>query len=173
MKMFERIIHTYDWESKVDFLQSLVPSAKYHATFLSVGISGAIALLQSYIDFSLIAAFGFALLAFVELCTGIYASVCIKKEKLKSLKMGRFVIKLSLMLLCLFILGLFAKEFGKSNVLLGELFSWMRDGVFAFTAIEYLVSVLENVAVISGQSNSRLLNAIKNKMDKVFGSDPQ
>jgi hypothetical protein len=171
--MIEKIIHTYGWESKVDFLQSMVPSVKYHAALLSITLSGVLAFFTSIADISIISAGGFALLAFVELCTGIIASVVYKKERLKSVKMGRFVVKLSLMLVCLFILGAFATEFSKSNVLLGELFSWMRDGVFAFTAIEYLVSVLENVAVISGQPNSRLLSAIRNKMDKVFGSDPQ
>lgn len=109
-------------------------------------------------------------LALLEVTTGIYASVVVKKQKLQSGKMSRFLIKLAIMLICLFVLGAFAREY-KNTSILGDLFQWMRDGVFTFTVIEYLVSVLENLSAISGKPNNRLLGAIKNKMDSFLGPE--
>jgi phage-related holin len=173
MKAINKILQGYGWDGLNDFGVSLAPSFKYHLGFISITMSALIATLQSVLGLTLLTGFAFMALAFVEVLTGIYASVAIKKQKLQSGKMGRFIIKLALMLICLFVLGAFSKEYKETNYLLGELFTWMRDGVFSFTVIEYLISILENVAVIGGKPNNQLLTAIKKRLDKILGTNQE
>jgi hypothetical protein len=165
-----KILESYGWTSAQDFGYSLAPSFKYHLGMVSIVLSGVLGTLQSILGLSMITAVAFMALALVELLTGIYASVIVRRQKLQSGKMSRFLIKLAIMLICLFILGAFAKEY-KETRLLGQLFQWMRDGVFSFTAIEYFVSILENLTTISGKKNNRLLGAVKSKLDKIL-EDP-
>lgn len=162
MKFFQE----YGWNDASDFFISLAPSFKYHLGFISMTVSAVWATIQLLMGFTNYSMIAFAALAFLELASGLYASVVVKKNRLESHKMGRFLIKLAIMLICLFVLGTFAKE--NEGTFIGTIFQWMRDGVFGFTVFEYLVSVLENVAVITGKSENRLLLFLKSKMDEYF-----
>ena len=110
----------------------------------------------------------FAILALAELITGLYASVIVRKEKLQSGKMGRFTFKLAMIFIVIYVINTFMKQFQNQSPALHTLFDWMYTGVFAYSALEYLVSVLENVAVITGKESSTLIVAIKEKLNSLL-----
>jgi hypothetical protein len=110
----------------------------------------------------------FVVLCTLELSTGIIASVFIKKEKFKSSKASRFTIKLASIMIVFFVLNSFYLQYKESNSIASGFFEWLYLAVLIFFALEYLVSVLENIAVISGQSTNVLVASIKKKLNKIL-----
>lgn len=110
----------------------------------------------------------FVVLCMLELSTGIIASVVFKKEKFKSSKASRFTIKLAAIMIVFFVLNTFYLEYKQSNSLASGVFEWLYLAVLIFFALEYLVSVLENVAIIGGKSNNVLIAAIKKKLNNIL-----
>lgn len=97
-----------------------------------------------------------------------YASVFIQKERLQSVKASRFTIKLASIMIVLFVLNSFYLEFKDSNNLASAFFEWLYLFVFCWFALEYLISVIENIGRIYGKSTNKLVIAIKGKFNKIF-----
>lgn len=168
LKILTKIFLGYGWSNSTDFLLSIFPSAKYHLTLGVIIFSGVIGSLELLLGLSHATMVAFAVLAFTELFSGLYASLAIRKEKLESGKMGRFTFKLAMLMIVIYVINTFKIQFQESSVILHGLFDWMYAGVFAYTALEYLVSVLENIAVISGKESSALIMAIKEKLNNLL-----
>lgn len=167
-----RFIHQLKYNTTHDFIMSLFPSFKYKSLgLIVVSVSAMSGFVEVYFGMKLLTLFSFILLLAVELISGMYASVFIKKQKLESAKMQRFTIKLTMWLIALFIVNSFFKEFETKNILAASLFEWLHDAVMIYAALEYLVSVLENISVITGDTNNKLLAAFKAKVDRYFGDD--
>lgn len=168
--MLGKIVQGYGWDDAWGFLLSITPSVKYHATTILLTISGVATTVEVVLGIKGATALAFCVLALVELVTGIYASLKVRKEKYESFKIGRFTIKIGVILAVLYILNTFAKEFATSVPLMGQAFELMQVGMFAYSAQEYLVSVLENLAAISGKEKTHLLNLFKDLFLNAFNS---
>lgn len=153
-----------------DFLNSLI-----HFKFLLFTLPSSL-IIFGFVEkiFGVSAAiFGsFIALAILELVTGLTASR-IKKIKWESKKIGRFGLKILVWLTLIgvahsFVLG-YSQLQGLQNALVYQLFSWLHGVLIVYVSFEYLISVMENLAVITGQSNNKLLSFIKRKFDGFLG----
>jgi len=113
---------------------------------------------------------GLTILAFVtlvilELTTGLIASH-VRGEPIISKKFGRFGLKMLVWLVLLFVINSLKKEYhdeGNFNELAAGLFTWLHGTLFIYVNLEYLISVLENLGVISGRNNDGLIKLIRDK----------
>ena len=113
---------------------------------------------------------GLTILAFVtlvilELLTGLIASK-VKGEPIISKKFGRFGLKMLVWLTLIFVINTLKKEYhddGNFNSLANGLLTWLHGTLFIYINLEYLISVLENLGVITGKSNKGLIGLIKSK----------
>lgn len=167
IKMITKIMAGYGWADHSDFMLSIFPSIKYHITFSMLLFSSVLVSLELLLGITHATMIAFAVLAFTELVSGLYASIVVKKQKLESGKMGRFTFKLAMLLIVIYVVQTFRMQFHDNIVLFG-LFDWMYSGIFAYSALEYLVSVLENAAVITGKESSTLIVAIKEKLNNLL-----
>jgi hypothetical protein len=116
---------------------------------------------------------GLTILAFVtlvilELLTGLVASK-VKGDPIVSKKFGRFGLKMLVWLTLMFVINSLKKEYiggGNFNELAAGLFTWLHGTLFIYVNLEYLISVLENLGVISGRNNEGLIELIKSKFFK-------
>jgi hypothetical protein len=167
-----KFLHQLKYSSLNEFLMSVFPSFKHkYLSILIISVSAISGYVELYLGMKMLTLVAFVMLLTVELVSGIYASVFVKKQKLESARMQRFTIKLTLWLIALFITFSFYKEFEPKSTAAAALFAWMHSGLMIYAALEYLVSVLENIAVISGDTNNKLLVAFKTKIDKYFGEE--
>lgn len=166
--MFSRVVQGYGWDSAKEFLLSLFPSVKYHLTLSIIGGGAIGAIIQELFGFNWLSVVAFILMAVVELFTGLYASLAVKNELYESHKIGRFTIKLFVYLAVFFIVYTFEKDFKETRPVVSAFFEWFYNGLFIYTAQEYLVSVLENIAVIRGKSKTFFIEAIKEKIKNLF-----
>ncbi len=176
MKLISKLVQGYGWGSAWDFILSLSPSVKYHAAPTLLFISWVSAWVEMLLGIKGATALAFCVLALVELLTGIYASLKVRKENYESFKIGRFTIKLVVILVCIYVLNAFAHEFKDSEPIVGGAFEYARIFMFAYSAQEYLVSVLENVGQIGGKDKTFLITRIKeaftNLFNKFLGGNP-
>ncbi|MFN4124142.1 MAG: phage holin family protein [Flavobacteriales bacterium] len=168
LKVITKIMAGYGWSDPSEFMLSIFPSLKYHITFGMVVLSSLMVSLEMFLGLSHATLVAFAVLALAELISGLTASVVVKKQRLESGKMGRFTFKLAMLMIVIYVVNTFRLQFLDNAPILHGLFDWMYSGIFAYTALEYLVSVLENVSVITGKESSSLINAIKEKLSNLL-----
>ena len=110
---------------------------------------------------------------FLELTTGVAASLLVQKEDYSSLRLARFSVKTAcyLVLICVpYMLGqsmMSAKRGVVANVG-GTALDWMSVFLIFQITQENIVSVLENLAVISGKEKTAWITAITNKFKSVL-----
>lgn len=172
MKITNSILKSFGWDCISGLLLSITPSYKYSMTLLVLSISGLSALVENLFGFNYMTFVGFIALMLLEVITGIYASVKVRKEPLQSAKMSRFSIKVFIIMTLLFITYQFQKGFKIDNTLVSTLFNWVWNFLFAWFALEYLISVLENYASIKGKDASAMIKSIKDKFNSIFGITP-
>jgi hypothetical protein len=116
----------------------------------------------------------FAVLVMLELLTGLMASK-VKGEPIVSKKFGRFGLKMLVWLTLMFVINSLKKEYvavdGNFNDLAAGLFTWLHGTLFIYVNLEYLISVLENLGVISGRNNESIIKLIKKKFFKIQEDD--
>ena len=168
LKIINKAMAGYGWNDANDFVLSIFPSSKYHMTNLVIIFTSVFASFEVFLGLTHSTMVAFAVLALTEVTTGLYASVIVRKEPLESGKMGRFMLKLAVLMVVIYVVHTFKLQFENKNIVLHTLFDWMYSGVFAYTALEYLVSVLENISVITGKESSTLILAIKEKLQNIL-----
>ena len=106
----------------------------------------------------------FVILILLELITGIGASR-VKHIPLQSKRFSRFGFKLGIWFTIFFILQTMKLQY-KDNDVIGGIYSWLHSSIFIYVTLEYLLSVIENVSVITGDNNNLILNLIKGSIGK-------
>lgn len=161
------LLRAWNWQTPNALTVSLMPSLKYQLQTALFSISWLLSLFEMIFGLGHMAVIAFAVLAMTELISGLYASLAIRRERLESWKMGRFVVKLALLMVVFYVLHQFAQGFrSKQHALAAQTLDWLYMLVFIYSALEYLVSVLENIAVIGGKPNHTLIDAIKKRLNK-------
>jgi preprotein translocase subunit SecG len=166
--MFTKFLNGYYFNTIGEFLQSLAPSHKYHAMLEVILFSSFTSMVQDVFGFKTLTLIAFIFSAIVELISGVYASVITKDEKMQSSKMARFILKLFIWLSVFFILNAFAMEYVTKDNLIHAAFDWMYNTLIVWCAGEYIVSILENKAVIDGKEKSAYVEAIKAKLQSLI-----
>jgi phage-related holin len=163
-----RIIETYGYESWARLGESLAPTFKYQITLCSVMFSALGTLVGQLFGLNWLA-FVVLLLVFVlELATGL-ARAAYKGEDFQSAKLSRFLFKISYYLLIIsisFLMSVSFRALGKNTA--GEVFDWMHVFFTIQIVVENVVSIAENIAVVSGKEPSHWVRALQDRVNGLF-----
>ncbi|MDO3641971.1 phage holin family protein [Mucilaginibacter sp. L3T2-6] len=170
MKLFaERLLKTYDWHSAESFFHSLAPSFKYN---VHIGL-----LIGSAVWVDVDKVFGLDNVGFVglvavfimELVTGISAAI-VRKESISSVKLSRFGLKLACYLVLIGASYGLSKSFeAHKKTVAAWAFDWLNVFLIVQIALENIISILENLAVISGKDKTAWINKIQNVFKSTEG----
>ena len=165
VKFFTKLLASYDYKSFEDFLYSLFPSFKYHLQTLMM----VLAVISGVFDHFFGIRSGLAVAMFfavaIEIWTGIRAS---RKEgkNFESFRFSRCFIKIAVWFVILYIIHQFKNEFidreGLINYFTLSFFEFCFTAVLTGFFVEYIVSILENKAVMDGKPKTEIVGAIKN-----------
>lgn len=167
MKFINSFVNDFGFASSHAVLDSLFPSSRHGLSPVVFGMG-----LLSAVCSSLFGMEGLLTLAFVnalllEFVSGIVASK-VSNVPMKSRRMFRFLFKLFIVLNVLFILWQFCEAYKSKNALVYQLFLGLHTLVIVVQALEYLVSILENLQVITGKSTSRISGAINKALNRLL-----
>ena len=168
MKIKE-LIATFGYEGGAELTASLLPSVKYGGmTLAAVLINSASSLIVAL--FGLNAwAFGalMAVLGF-ELITGLRRA-SVEKEVITSAKFSRFSFKFFYYLILISITWLMHANFkAQGDHLAAVIFDYMHMFITIQIVLENVVSISENVAVITGKPKAHWIGRLQKKVNNLF-----
>lgn len=165
------LVGTYAYQDCKEFVLSLFPSFKYDLQSLTISLSFLAAVVNEFIGIG--PALGVAMLVaiIVETMTGIRASRS-RGEKFQSFKFSRCVIKVLVWYSLLYFTNSFASDFaaraGVFNVLALLFFNFVFVVILTYFAVEYITSILENLAVIDGKPKDTLIKVIREQWSNLL-----
>ena len=159
------IVTNFGFSSVEEFYTSTI---HHNFTILTIPVALISSFLQKITGLQYLTLISFGVLVTMEFITGLYASK-IKKIPIQSKKFGRFGLKLLVWLSLIFIINTLKNEYlGKTDItslMAYALFSWLHGSLYVYVNLEYLISVLENLEVISGgDTATSKLSLIKKKL---------
>lgn len=167
------IVQNFGYQSFIEFKNSLM-SMSPNSLLMFVPIATIITTLEVWTGLGIIPLTAFVLLLTLELITGITASK-IKGIPIQSKKFSRFGLKAFTWIMLLFFVNSMALNYAYStlaaDIMKYQVFNWIHTVIVLYVSAEYLISILENLSVISGKDNSVLINAIKNKTKQFLNSE--
>jgi len=146
-----------------DFIGSLI---YIKSLIITIPIAALSAFAEDYLGMKWLTLLAFILLLIVEVVSGIIASTYINKEKISSIKFGRFLFKAGFWIILFFIIRSFVREYDNGTIM-SNLFQYLYNAIMIFVVQQYLLSFIENIGKISGKSHSPLMRLIVNKVNKV------
>ena len=163
---FNYIVTNFGFSNCSDFYGSIL-----HPNFMliTLPITGLSAALEKYFGLEHLTIISFTLLIFLELITGLISSK-VRNVKIESKKFGRFGLKVLVWLSLIFITNSLKLEYEQykdtAGVIANTMFTWLHTFLFIYINMEYLISILENLGVITGnkKESSNLIKIIKNKL---------
>lgn len=168
---FNQIVCNFGFTCTGDFSNSIVHSKLMAITIPFAGVSAIAETIFGLHSFTIMA---FAVLVVLELLTGLIASK-VRGEQIVSHKFGRFGLKVLVWMTLLYITNSMRLEYIDNDTNFGGLastfFTWLHGTFFIYITIEYLISVLENLGVITGDSKRSLINTIINKLNSFLGNE--
>jgi len=164
-----RLLKTFDWHSTEDFLLSLVPSYKYNINASLMIISSLWVAIDKGFGLDDTAFIALLVVFVTELISGITASR-IRKEQFSSLKLSRFTLKVACYLVLIFVTYAFSVSFeNHKDFCASVLFDWMHIFLVVQIVFENIISILENVSVISGKDKTAIIGKITEKLNSLLG----
>ncbi|MDM8176849.1 phage holin family protein [Olivibacter sp. 47] len=169
MNWFERLLKTYGYESLAHVGESLAPSLKYAGfTTGSTMLSAFAVSVDRIFGLDAYAFFAFLIVLLTELISGITASR-IRKEELSSMKFSRFLFKVFYYLVLIAVPYLFSASFKfHSKDMAAIVFDWMHVFLVIQIVLENMISILENMAVISGKPKTHIINKLTEKIENLI-----
>ncbi len=159
-----KFLYSYDYASIKEFALSLCPSFKYNLQMPTTAISLILAFLSKYLGIGPIIIFAMFIAVLAETVTGIRASKKLGK-KFESFRFSRCVIKVAIWMVLVFIANSFAIECEGRHTLIDAIgatfFDIVRLFILVYFVIEYLISILENLAVIDGKPKTEFTDALQ------------
>ncbi len=161
--MIIKLLSTYGFSSGKDFLLSLFPSFKYGSERIALALSTVLGAVANFLGLTPALVLAMFIAVLVETFTGRRAS---KKrgEPFESYKFSRCIIKVFIWVAILYILHSFAMEMQDSSNVVYQLgyyfFVILKLVTMVYFVIEYLTSILENLAEIEGKPKDTLVNAM-------------
>lgn len=166
MGFFEKILKTFAYNGWSDLASSLMPSTKYEwLTPLSLSFSSLMVLIQILFGFDALAFIALLVVMMAELSSGIIASRY-RKEPFSSMKLSRFSFKVAYYLILIFVTNSMANSYKATDQeLAATIFHWLHIFLTVQIVLENIVSILENVAVISGKDKTHWISKIQSKIE--------
>lgn len=159
-----KLLRSFEYDNLSHLASSLMPSTKYHLTALCTSMSAMGVLVNRLFGLDALA-FGALLVVMVtELTSGVMAAF-VRKEAFSSTKLTRFLFKMFYYLVLISVPYLMAQSFFSSGKELpAVIFDWMHVFLVVQIVLENMVSILENVSVISGKPKTHWINKIQEKV---------
>jgi hypothetical protein len=160
------IVNNFGFTNCSDFHDSIIHSNLITLTLPLVGISS---IFEKYFGLEHLTIISFGVLIFLELLTGLLSSK-VRGVKIESKKFSRFGLKVLVWLSLIFITNSLKTEYKSYTDVAGTIaytmFNWLHTFLFIYINMEYLISVLENLGVITGnkKQTTNLIKLIKNKL---------
>lgn len=160
-------VTTFGFNDTSDFLSSIV-----NLKLLLFSIPAAIIWASTiclYFGFTPLVFISFGILALLEILTGVFAAK--KLEIIQKNKFSRFGLKIFVYMCLFFVTNSFSESYntyGFYNQLLYMTFYSIHVTLVSFVSIEYLISIIENISIITGGKNNKMLSFLKHKRDKIF-----
>ncbi|WP_149913500.1 phage holin family protein [Sphingobacterium cavernae] len=165
MRYIDKLLNSFDYHTWYEFATSLVPSYKYKLSMVTVLVSVSLPPIERVFGLDGLAVAGLIIVFITELTSGAIASK-IKKEPLSSVKLGRFTFKAFFYIVLICVPYLMAESFrAKGKELATVMFDWLHLFMLAQVIIENMISILENVAVISGKDKTHWIKKIQDKIN--------
>lgn len=170
MGYFEKILKTFAYSGWQDLVSSLMPSIKYeHFTVSSLTLSSLMVIVQIIFGIDALAFLALLIIMIAELTSGIVASK-IRKEAFSSMKLSRFTFKVAYYLILIYVTNTMANGFKTNGQDLAyTIFHWMHLFLTIQIVMENIVSVLENLSVISGKEKTHWIRKIQEKIQTLLG----
>jgi phage-related holin len=160
---FTRLLKTFDWHSMADFGQSLAPSHRYYITSPLLIVSASWVAIDKVFGIDAAAFIALFIVFVFELLSGIYAAR-IRREALSSMKLSRFTLKLACYLVLISVTYLMANSFkNHGKDVPAWAFDWLHVFLVGHIVLENVVSILENVATISGKEKDAIVTRLQDK----------
>lgn len=162
---FNYIVVNFGFNGINDFYSSTI---HHNFTILTIPVTIILTLLEKLMGLQYLTLVSFGVLVLMEFITGISASK-VKNIPIQSKKFARFGLKLMVWFSLIFIINSLKLEYkGKTDItglMAFSLFSWLHGALYVYINLEYLISVLENLEVISGNdAATSKLTLIKKKL---------
>lgn len=170
MTNYQKIIESFGFQHYSDLLASLFPSTKYQILGFTVTFSAVSGLAEKLFGLEALTIIALVFMLMMEFASGIIAGK-IKGKRIESRLMGRFLVKVFLWLTCLFFIHTLQVDYETKNQLIAGALHWLHSGLMIYVSLEYLISILENIAVISGKSNDVLIKYIRKKINQLLGDE--
>jgi len=168
-KLLHQIVNNFGFKCVSDFGNSIV-----HSKFLvlTLPLAALSSMVQTLLGLHVLTIISFVVLVVLELITGLLASK-VRGEKIVSRKFSRFGLKVFVWILLLYVTNAVKLEYNTDPTAFGKvastLFTWLHGTFFIYIVLEYLISVLENLGVITGNSKQTLIDAIIKKINTFLG----
>lgn len=170
-KFFNHLVNNFGFNCTGDFSNSIIHSKLLTITIPFAGLSSLIEMSFGLRHLTILA---FVVLVTLELITGLVASK-VKGIKIVSHKFSRFGFKVFVWLILLYVVNTMRVEYsdqgGNFSNLASGFFTWLHGTLFIYIVIEYLISVLENLGVITGNNNETLIMKIIKKLNSFLGNE--
>lgn len=165
MRYIDKLLHSFDYTGWFEFGASLMPSVKYNLTTGAIILSLILPPIERVFGLDGLAVGGLMLVFIAEITSGVLASR-IKREAFSSVRLGRFTFKVFFYLVLICVPYLMAESFrAKGKELATVMFDWLHLFMLAQIIIENMISILENVAVISGKDKTHWIKKIQDKIN--------
>jgi phage-related holin len=164
-----KLLKTFDFHSLAEFVMSLAPSFKYKLNVPLMVISSVWVCVDKVFGLDNSAFLALLIVFVTELLSGIIASR-VRKETFSSLKLSRFSLKVACYLVLIgvtYAMYLSFKHHGDDTA--SVIFDWMHIFLVVQIVFENIISILENVAAISGKDKSAWINKLSEKLNSIFG----
>lgn len=162
-----RLLRDFDYASIPEFAQSLFPTSRYGISTTAIVISGTASIAETVFGMNWLAFLAFLAVMVAEVVTGLLASH-VKKVPFSSAKLSRFSLKVAAYLVLISAPHLMAISYSNHNELASTIFNWIHVFLVVQISVEYMVSILENIAVIDGKPKTHLIGKIKDKIDNLL-----
>lgn len=166
---FNYIVVNFGFNGINDFYSSTI---HHNLTILTIPVTIVFSFIENLMGLQYLTLVSFGVLVLMEFITGISASK-VKNIPIESKKFARFGLKLLVWISLIFIINSLKLEYkGKTDItglMAFSLFSWLHGALYVYINLEYLISVLENLEVVSGNdaATSKLI-LIKKKLSSLI-----
>lgn len=163
----------FGFENLSDFINSLVHPKLILLTLPSTLIGFSLfAFIEKWFGLSYMVSVAFVVVLILELITGIAASL-VKGVKISSTKFSRFGLKVIVWMGLMLVTNSFQLSYlGRTDIistLTYNLFYTLHGFMVVYICIEYMISILENLSVITGKKENKFLTLLKKKVEQWYG----
>lgn len=172
IKLDEFVSH-FGFENISDFFNSLVHPKLLLFTLPTTILSFSLfSFIEKWFGLSYMVFVAFIVALILELITGLAASIK-KGVKISSTRFSRFGLKVMVWMGLMLITNSFQLSYLERTDIVSKLtynlFYILHGLLVVYICIEYMISILENLSVITGQKENKFLNFLKKKVDQWIG----